>query len=251
MSKPNNIIHLRHDPISGGHPSQNQFKPIGAIVLYESPNGVVATNHDLRLNEGRTEFGPGRIMSQEQQSQFAALMDSRTGGQMLIPENVLLASAGRLMWYVPGAVRSLHFRVQGRKPQVITAPYPTLLFDAREEELRVYALKTRKRPDADTALYHAPLMNIYRDGRLCRGTATLPATFEVESRGEWEQAVFDTAYSHTNHSDTLNLKDKRSVSNMDHLRFWRELEKEKATRFPSRALKPFGHTVSVLLRQGA
>ncbi|HCV01183.1 MULTISPECIES: hypothetical protein [Pseudoalteromonas] len=58
--------------------------------------------------------------------------------------------------------------------------YPALLFclekDKQEEPngLIVFALPSNQRPNENTHLYHAPLMNIYSNGVVCQGNATLP-----------------------------------------------------------------------------
>jgi hypothetical protein len=53
-------------------------------------------------------------------------------------------------------------------------------------------------------LYHAPLMNVDAFGRVCTGTADLPASCGIPDIPAWEQVMHDTCYSHVNQNHTLN-----------------------------------------------
>jgi len=51
--------------------------------------------------------------------------------------------------------------------------------------------------------------------------------------------IYDTNFSHSNHAQTLALgPGDKPVTDVAHLRFWRTLDRDKATRFPVEALVP-------------
>ena len=74
----------------------------------------------------------------------------------------------------------------------------------RNGKLYVAALGSSRRPAASTRLYHAPLMNVDAFGRVCTGTADLPASCGIPDIPAWERVMHDTYYSHVNQNHTLN-----------------------------------------------
>ncbi|HNT74361.1 MAG TPA: hypothetical protein PKH77_04985 [Anaerolineae bacterium] len=55
-----------------------------------------------------------------------------------------------------------------------SVPLPGLVFCGAGGEYRVFAVKHRP-VDASEGLFHAPLPNVFRDGRICKGSAAFPA----------------------------------------------------------------------------
>lgn len=212
--------------------------------IYGSPTYVI-TSHCVHQQPEGPIIGEGRVFdSHAQSSLVSVLLDSLkvTGGGYL-PREVIASTASELAWIVPGRVRKMWFRSQQRTIS-LQVPWPTLLLHASQARLAVVALASTRRPGPRTALYHAPLMNVYDNTRLCHGTAALPRTWALADRRGYEDGIFLTNFSHTNHHHTLKLgASKHEVSNQQHLRFWRELHNAKAAHFPRAALVPLRRTV--------
>lgn len=107
----------------------------------------------------------------------------------------------------------------------VSVKWPHLVFIASEQNLRVFAVLGNKRPTPETKLYHAPLMNIFSDGRLCFGSAVRPDRITVDSIPEWSAAIFDSRFSHVNHQRTI----KGASTSAEHARWWRNRNGEDKT----------------------
>jgi PRTRC genetic system protein B len=75
-------------------------------------------------------------------------------------------------------------------------PHPALLFVVRNGTLFVRALPTSERPQADTKLAAAPYWNIDGDGAVCAGTMRTPKSLTVTSIAAWQQAFFQSEFTH-------------------------------------------------------
>jgi len=75
-------------------------------------------------------------------------------------------------------------------------PHPALLFVVRDGALFVRALPTNERPQARTKLSAAPYWNIDADGAVCAGTMRTPKSLTVESIAAWQQAFFQSEFTH-------------------------------------------------------
>ena len=53
-------------------------------------------------------------------------------------------------------------------------PLPPLVFVGRGTQYEVYATNAREWPQERERLFHAPLPNVYSDGRICQGGASFP-----------------------------------------------------------------------------
>lgn len=119
----------------------------------------------------------------------------------LLPENLLYLSPKHkcVIWYTPRQHAQLYF---ARTLPLADGhmPLPALLWKATDSDLFVFAIKEQTKPNATTALYHAPFFNIYADGRVCMGT--VEATFEdccnvIQFIAAWQQYFFNSHFSHT------------------------------------------------------
>ncbi len=210
---------------------------------------TLVTLHDVLPHPGGPVMGPGRFLSRHERDGIVSqLTGKRTGTRRLLPPQVLMQEHGCLLWEVPGRVRPMYFFLRGRR-ESMQAPWPRLLLLAEGRSLRAATVVTEGRPDASTPLYHAPLMNFNEEGRMCNGSTTPPAQTAMDTLGEWESVLFDTAFSHISHSDTLQPdalpESARGVSdgNLAHLAFWRWLSRSGQTAFPREALVPMGCTL--------
>jgi len=75
-------------------------------------------------------------------------------------------------------------------------PRPALLFVVRNGTLFVRALPTSERPQAGTNLAAAPYWNIDSNGAVCAGTMRAPNSLTVGSVAAWQQAFFQSQFTH-------------------------------------------------------
>jgi len=227
---------------------QNTPYPEQAVMVFSSRSGgLFFTLHDVSMTDAGPQIGPGTVMDKQIAYQFAQYVaQNEVGDETLLPANILMNSPTRLIWFKEPEVRKMWFKV-GKKKVSYAVPWPRLLYVATPDELSVFAIKGRRRPSADTRLYHAPLMNIYDDGRVCLGSARMPARFDLSSIPDMEAIITDTLFSHTNHHYTLKKRGKGEVSNTEHIQFWRNLHKNKESKFPNTALRDTGTTLGGVL----
>jgi PRTRC genetic system protein B len=120
-------------------------------------------------------------------------------------------------------------------------PHPALLFVVRGGSLYVRALRCSSRPTAETYLYAAPYWNTGSDGAVCAGTMRVPRSASVATMACWEQAFFESEFTHPGGAGRLT-KQKGGCATL-----WRELA-EKEKEFPLRTLIR-AEPLSVYLKQ--
>lgn len=231
-----------------------QLRAVQALLVFEDasmPYGSTRhalTTHAIEQTPSGVELGAGRLLGlSDQQALLDILLGALAAEGGYLPAEVLAHSGAQLAWLVPGRVRPMWFRV-AREARVLQVPWPHLLLRAQRNGFALAALKRAVRPSADTPLYHAPLMNVHAHTGLCTGNAPLPQGWSLSHRPQYEAVVFETAFSHVNHDHTLLLAGSRIVSTAQHYRFWQALDKQHATRFPTRALAPLKRTVAQWLK---
>lgn len=221
----------------------HQAKAISGSYFEYRTGDFLASMHDFVTNEqGESVIGAGRLMSKEDvESVLRSMLDMGQRKVSLLPPNVMSISETHIAWTVPAQVRPMLFNITGMPMKKIDVPWPRLLMVAnRKGKLAVAALKTNGRVSAKTKLYQAPLMNVYANGNVCTGSATLPDECGIDQIRAWESVMFDSAFSHVNNPSTLFLDgDKeKAVDNKAHYRFWLSLAKKRIEKFPTEHLNP-------------
>jgi len=95
-------------------------------------------------------------------------------------------------------VRSMFFRA-GSELEGVSGkrfPHPALLFVVRSNVLHVRALLGNQRPRQDSKLAAAPYWNIDSNGAVCAGTMRVPKSLTVTSIAAWQQAFFQSEFTH-------------------------------------------------------
>ena len=213
-------------------------KPVAALLLYETEQRVIGTLHPLTVSRrGQAVLGVGRPFSQRDVQDLLALLAGQHPPKTfdLLPAHLLAHGEEVLGWWRPGQVRPMWFLLNGQRFG-FRVPWPSLVFVAHRQGLWCAALAQKARPQPDTALFHAPLMNIDAQGQVCFGTADIPPDHAVEHCADWEAVVTATNFSHVNHTHTLQLKEEREMGTERHFAFWQSLDGQK--RFPTAALHP-------------
>jgi PRTRC genetic system protein B len=75
-------------------------------------------------------------------------------------------------------------------------PHPALLFVVHSSVLYVRALFATQRPRSDSKLAAAPYWNIDSNGAVCAGTMRTPKSLTVTSIAAWQQAFFQSEFTH-------------------------------------------------------
>jgi len=215
--------------------------PSQAIVFHrasmnthtQSMSHNFATLHDIACDDdNRLSIREGQLMSHD--SIITVLHKMLAMRQkkaiQILPDNVIAQGDDSLVWYVPAKVRTMLFKHE-KKVTKTAVPYPTLIFKVTDRCLSIASSRYKRKPKADDIVYHAPLMNIYSDGRVCVGTAHCPQDSDLESMAKWESVIFDTIFTHTNHDRCLLNKPQTSTSTRQIHAFWKGLKGDK--QFPT------------------
>lgn len=162
----------------------------------------------------------------------------------IFPTTLLSHSQLHAIWWVPASKRSIYFKSESVGTVSKEVAQPPLLFMVLRGKWYVYALKSNRRPTATTPLYHAPHFNMYADGSVCVGTAATPNSTAISSLPQWEDAFFNSVFTHMNDKYVRRTKHAKSDS-----AFWREYMKKSGDKFPADMLVKTEKTVGSLLSQ--
>lgn len=222
-----------------------------ALLVYTGKTGSFATVHPISQRQGKVqpEVGPGAPLTRHGLEEIAQVLLSDGTGPMvreLLPENLLYSDATRLLWWAPSALRPIFFRT-GRTDfdaalEGKSVYHPPLLFLAKGG-LSVWALGENARPTLDSHLYQAPYFNIFSSGSMCQGNAHFPNVLRPEAMAGFEQAFFETNFTHTNTSG----KPLTSFAG-GHDALWKHLA-ETGNSFPLDALLPPNASKAMTIRE--
>ena len=161
----------------------------------------------------------------------------------ILPEGTLWWASGRngtevALWRSPQVWPAALQLEAFKPPRRFRLPMPGLVFLCQPERPpRVYAAKRRPRKVEDL-LYHAPVFNLFRDGRSCPGTHSYP-----QDVGRAPESFFTAFFTPT--ADTRG-RSRRHPDNL--LALWEELDGK--SRFPLRDLFPWGKVADLLEGNG-
>lgn len=231
--------------------------PVMAIILHQYGRDGFVTLHDVTdKGDGAPVIGAGRVGDSADVAGALHWMLNRAEMEVAyLPPNVVSVSGRHCVWLAKPRGREPMWFSLGGKRFMVEAPLPHLLYGAsRNGTLHVAALGGSRRPAPGTRLYHAPLMNVDGSGRVCTGTAALPASCGIPDIPAWEKVMRETSYTHVNQDKTLKLDMPRKgkgtaqavgiVGNALHIKFWRSLDKIGATVFPRKNLVASGMSVA-------
>ena len=94
--------------------------------------------------------------------------------------------------------------------------------------LYVRVLSTSRRPGPDTKVAAAPYWNVDGDGAVCAGTMRTPKSLTVASIAAWQQAFFQSEFTHPGGAGRLTKRRGGTTA------LWRSLVGKK--RFPQSTL---------------
>lgn len=231
---------------------ESKSVPAYALVFYKSADGNqigAITKHRITANH---TLGLGRIVNAKAVANSINSAAKNDGGYVptFIPECLLYDSEQIMIWHSCRFVGAMWFRTNNGVVELLVE-WPPLLFavNKKTRSLQVMALATDSRPNMNTRLYHAPLMNIYSSAILCLGTANLPKNLTPSTIPECQSVLIESQFTHVNHANTL----RGGCTNSEHLAFWKE--KSAMNGAPPKRVKASemaftGHRLSDIL-QGA
>ena len=181
--------------------SELELKLYQAILLYGNDHGnrFMATVHGVvqKETDGTPLLGSGQLLSTAALRELTKQLGTSCPAEFL-PENVVARTPELIAWWAPAAVRPMFFR-DGSELAGISGklfPHPALLFVVRNGVLFVRALPSNHRPGPDTRLAVAPYWNIDSNGAVCAGTMRAPKSLTVASIPAWQQAFFQSEFTH-------------------------------------------------------
>ena len=165
------------------------------------------TKHGVKVDaKGVPSLLPGAPIGE---ADIFALIEQIRGAvpSEFLPENVLMRTQETIMWWTPASIRPMYYVADKGQELVQLSgkrfPQPALIFRARSGSLDVRALAGNERPTPATSLYLAPYWNVSNNGSVCLGTTKVPRDVSVKSLTRWEEAFFESEFTHANASTSL------------------------------------------------
>ena len=181
--------------------SELELKLYQAVLLYRNDHGnrVMATVHGVVQKDagGIPLLGAGQLLSTAALRELTRQLGTSCPTEYL-PDYIVARTPELIAWWTPAAMRPMFFR-QGSELTSVSGnlfPHPALLFVAYNGVLFVRALPENRRPDRETTLAAAPYWNMDNNGAVCAGTMRTPKSLAVDSIPAWQQAFFQSEFTH-------------------------------------------------------
>jgi PRTRC genetic system protein B len=181
--------------------SELELKLYQALLLYRNDHGnrFMATVHGVVQTDksGAPTLGAGQLLSTAALREMTRQLGTSCPAEFL-PNHVVARTPDLMAWWTPAAIRPMFFRDGSELADVSGKlfPHPALLFVVRNGVLFVRALPNKDRPAQDTKLAAAPYWNIDSNGAVCPGTMRIPRSSTVASIAAWQQAFFQSEFTH-------------------------------------------------------
>ncbi len=181
--------------------SELELKLYQAVLLYKNDHGTrfMATVHGVvqKETDGTPLLGSGQLLSTAALRELTKQLGTSCPAEFL-PETVVARTPDLIAWWTPVAVRPMFFRDKSELASISGRlfPHPALLFVVRGNVLYVRACCASRRPGPDSKLAAAPYWNIGGDGAVCAGTMRTPKSLTVTSIAAWQQAFFQSEFTH-------------------------------------------------------
>lgn len=220
-----------------------------ASIGYSSRVPMVV-RHGITMVDGRPVMDVGHLVHEDDVDDLLRLLrsDQATSRSPFLPADLVGLSSGFAAWCVEGRRRRMWFRFGG-KSTALNVVWPHLVIAAAHDRVHVCAVAKPVVRGQDVRVFHAPLMNIYDTGRVCMpGSARVAPG--LDGRDAAQQVVFDTAFSHVNHTRTLRggRGKAREVDTFALHAYWKARARA-ATPPPVGDMVPMGRTLSQWLAE--
>ena len=204
--------------------------------------GAITAHSIRRDGRGAATIQPGNPLDPTEEMRLLECLRPSTSARFEVyPENLLFANALCMVWWMPSQRRNMVMRSANGTSAERPVVWPSLVMLTFQHRLFVAAVAQDVRPNADTALYFAPLGNVYKSTEMCTGNIALPSEQSVAAMEKWQAVVTDTAFTHDNNrGQSLRVKG-RGKHTSDPMDFWAVANHAK---FPKHVLVPIGTTIS-------
>lgn len=223
-----------------------RYEPLCALVVYgnqNNGNNGFLTTHKIEKSKDGLVMGPGVLANKAAlKGLMKKLNPKRTSKPEILHPRTLAKGDGYHLWWLPPGNRRVWFKTDEFGKRNGVTPHPGLVFMVCEQGWKVYAIKGKERPTADTALYVAPYLNVWEGGGICTGTANTPKGKAAAQPEAWEAPFFESEFTHTNYHRTKCTEFKGGIYAL-----WQSLLDGKHKKFPERTLVPQGCTLQGLL----
>jgi PRTRC genetic system protein B len=213
--------------------SDLELKLYEAILLYRNDHGnrFMATVHGVVQTDkdGAPMLSAGQLLSTAALREMTRQLGTTCPAEFL-PDHVVARTPDLIAWWTPAEIRPMFFRDRSELADVSGKlfPHPALLFVVRNGVLFVRALSYDRRPDQHTKLAAAPYWNIDSNGAVCAGTMCCPKSLTVASITAWQQAFFQSEFTHPGGAGRLTTRKGGTAE------LWKSLDGKKI--FPRRTL---------------
>lgn len=186
-------------------------KPQLALLFHGSGDrhrmdlALVTAHPVLTDASGLPHIGPGRVALPEDERALADLLANRRRRSRVtvLPPEVLHLEPDATAWWLPPVKRPMLIIDAQGKDSVCDVVWPGLVAVVVRRVLHLVAVEGAERPTGDSAVFHAPLPNVYATGQVCTGSARLPASQAVTDIPAWNEVITATWFTHDLHDDVL------------------------------------------------
>jgi PRTRC genetic system protein B len=225
-----------------------------AVLVYEARHGGhYATLHPVTHDAGRASIGTGRALTESTLRTTLQALGAPKGIGGWVAPRVLYMDENTIVWHRPAGPRVMFFGGAAdaslRNRSAVVA-HPPLVFGVTRHGWYVAALPTfreflgadiavaqgDRRPAPGDPLMRAPYPNVYDDGRICEGNVTLPDRIALDTIEGFEDAFFDSKFTHSNVADAC--AHPQGLAGL-----WRRMFETKPEVMPDHYLTPMNLTL--------
>jgi PRTRC genetic system protein B len=179
-----------------------------AWLLYADHEGSFMTEHDVLDTKDGPIIGTGSPATVNGVRDALMTINQQRHDAAFLPVEVLCAAPGITIWWRTAITKRAFLRLEDTKTsgKAIDIPMPALCYCLSGNTFSVFALKRKTRPEANTPLFAAPLLNVFDGGTVCMGNVQAPKDKGVASIEEWERAFWHSTFTHANGQKQINRK---------------------------------------------
>ncbi len=183
-------------------PPSSNYKLASAALVYSNGGDSFITLHDVTTRDGKASIGAGVPATRSRLRRLVETLAPQTAMKGWVDARLLYIAADILVWWRPAGVATMHFARHGKyRARSGQAMQPPLVFAVSDRGWAVWAVSTTERPTPNTPLAHAPYFNVYEEGGICTGDVKLPRDIGPDTIRQFEDAFFDSRFTHPNHDD--------------------------------------------------
>ena len=227
--------------------ASREFRLSEAVPVYRGGGeGAFASLHQVKQAEdGVPYLAPGELLTTAFVRTLAQGLGARVAPE-IFPDSVLARTPDLLVWWSRPRQRVMFFGGADEEAGQLSGllfPHPALVFKVAGKDLYVRALPTTSRPGPETPLKTAPYWNTDGPrGHVCPGTMRLPESADAASIPHWENAYFQSEFTHASGAVRLTSHPEGFIG------LWRSLAGRKS--FPGRYLTDAGETLQEFVARG-